>query len=440
MQSRCDILNLEWSTNSRDSNIVEPVLCYLEMYEHLKIIRTNYENMLWKLNYYAPKMLVISNYIGAPENTMLARQAHTMGIKVVSMISEGDVKNAATAPNFFWGWNKEKKNYLDLLLVWTERSKRLFVENIPEAAEFNIQVSGATGFDRYQLLHYMQKPDFLTKYRQNYQRVVCLASWGFDSPSLRGKALTGNQVYTKETREYLVNSCARIREGYGELIKRHPDTLFVLKLHPGCININQTEFAGLSQYTNTLLLQTEENIADVINASDFLIAFESTTALEAWLLGKESLFFNPTGGKFIRSEIIEGSPEIISNEELENAYEAFYREGRLPGFAALTERRTQLIESIIQYGDGKNHQRAAREIMKIWKMPEQTACFTRNEKHERIRELLYETRYLVQRHTPLVRLHKAQMHEAAIEKYNFEERKQETKKYKAALEKLYQKE
>lgn len=56
------------------------------------------------------------------------------------------------------------------------------------------------------------------------------------------------------------------------------------------INEYYDEFSLVREYPNVITLQTEENIYDLINVSDLWITFDSTTALEAWLLGKRHYF------------------------------------------------------------------------------------------------------------------------------------------------------
>lgn len=433
---KCDVLNFEWETNSRDTNIVEPVLCYLELFCGLHVIRSSYENFLWKLLWYKPKMLLISNCVGSSVNTMAARQAKALGIKVVSLISEGDIKDVTTAPEFLWGWNKKKEVITDLLLLWSKRSEELILRTVPESKQLNIDVSGATGFDRYKLLSFMTKEEFLMKYQRQEKKVVGIASWGFDYFE---KEITSSLPYTQEERKYLRDTRVRIRDALKSLICAHPDTLFVLKLHPGSRdNIESTEFEGLTKLKNVLLLILDEPISNVINASDFWIGFETTTALEAWLLGKQTIFLNPTGGVFLRSAIVDGSPEIISEEELEAAYRAFYECGSIPGFQEREQYRKDLIQSIIQYDDGKNHYRAAQQILKIWRMPHTKRHDTLDHKRERARELLWEVFFQIQCHLPVKKRTGAEMMSQALAKYSPKERENEAQKYRVAVKAFHQ--
>ena len=61
----CDVLNLEWASKGRDIDIVEPVLSFLEIKFDFKVVRESILNAEFKLLKYRPKLLVISNAVGA---------------------------------------------------------------------------------------------------------------------------------------------------------------------------------------------------------------------------------------------------------------------------------------------------------------------------------------------------------------------------------------
>lgn len=155
------------------------MLCYSEKAFGLVVVRESYDNYLWKLLKYMPKMVVLSNYIGAPENFFLVKQVKRMGIKVVLLISERNVRNLDETSNS-WGWNAKKESIVDLFLVWSERSKILFEKIIPESSDISIKVSAATGFDRYFMFNYMERDTFLAKYRRNERKIIGIAAWGFN--------------------------------------------------------------------------------------------------------------------------------------------------------------------------------------------------------------------------------------------------------------------
>jgi len=114
-----------------------------------------------------------------------------------------------------------------------------------------------------------------------------------------------------------------------------------------------------------LVLKFEEPIYNCIQASDIWMVYESTTAMEAWLLDKPTLLLNPSGRDFPRDKLSEGSPDFASASALADALDAFYATGEIPAFASRRLRRRQLIEEYIQWDDGLNHVRAGNEILQL---------------------------------------------------------------------------
>lgn len=92
---------------------------------------------------------------------------------------------------------------------------------------------------------------------------------------------------------------------------------------------------------------------------------ESTTSLEAWLLGKQTFYINPTGAEFQTYRIYKGHPIFKSYSEIQNAINEYYKDGSIPGFIEKKEIRKRIIQDVIQWCDGKNHLRAAYYIEKL---------------------------------------------------------------------------
>ena len=147
------------------------------------------------------------------------------------------------------------------------------------------------------------------------------------------------------------------------MINHAPERLFILQDHPGSINLDDTEFAGVSEkYTDTIHLCKEEEIGDLISISDIVIAFDSTVCLEAWLMGKETILLNPLGKEFRRSSLYKGSPIVESYVELTALVQEYYESGTIQAFQDKKQDRELCIEEQIQYGDGLNYLRAAKLI------------------------------------------------------------------------------
>ncbi|GAB4276474.1 MAG: hypothetical protein Kow0056_06950 [Coriobacteriia bacterium] len=159
----------------------------------------------------------------------------------------------------------------------------------------------------------------------------------------------------------------RLRAEYRALIENNPDILFILRFHPGETEESLSEFAGLESLPNTLVSRrSDDEIADLISASDLWLAYESTTCLEAWLLGKPTLLLNPMGSDFKRSEIASGSPVVGNAVEAEELIRLNLMTGSLPEFSKLDDVRTDLIRNTIGWDDGRNYVRAGELIMDVF--------------------------------------------------------------------------
>ncbi len=365
-----DILNLEWPTSDRDLHMVMPVLVYLNKKYNVQYKTLSIFNGYYYILKYKPKMIVISNFQGALINHELVKLAYSLNIKVVSFISEGNVKEKALE-QFLWGWNSDKRLYLDKFLLWSKRSEKIFLDKYPELKN-KIDTTGATGFDRYKLLQFKSKNEFCEENNLKYKKIIGIAAWGFDH--FFGK-------YYEQHSEYYISTFGKdqinmhkedlfkIQKIYQSLIKNNKDTLFILRYHPGTIDFEKNEFYGLEKYENTFISNAFENkqyqISDLINISDLWIGYETTTALESWLLDKQTFLINPTKSDFIRENVHKGSPIVKTWKEAQELMDEFFSDGSMSSFKKLENFREQIIKDTIEYSDGENYIRASEEIVEV---------------------------------------------------------------------------
>jgi surface carbohydrate biosynthesis protein len=367
---KLDILNLEWPNSDRDLNIVTPTLLYLNRQYGVTFKTESIFNGYFYILKYRPKMLLISNYLGASINFEITKLAYLMNIKVVSFISEGNIK-VETAEQTLWGHNKEKTMYLDKMLLWTTRSREIFLKNYPNLKD-KLVVTGATGFDRYKLLEFYKKEEFLLANKLKYKKIIGIAGWGFSSyfgDYYYQHQEHFEQAFGVQQIKMHRKDLFKIQNIYRKLIENNKDILFILRYHPGTLDFKKNEFYGLENYDNVFISNKYKHqhyqIADLINISDLWISYESTTALEAWLLNKQTFLINPTTKNFIRSIIYEGMPIVKNELEAQKLIDEYFDNGTIKGFEFLKKNRKEIIKNIIEYDDGKNYIRASKEILKI---------------------------------------------------------------------------
>jgi len=246
-------------------------------------------------------------------------------------------------------------------MQWSIRARDLITDIIPDEIQ-KLKVSGAISFDRYKIYHFRTKQEWMDKYSYNYCKMVGYAGWAFDKLYREPTSSEMKRRYGSIWIDKFCQAHIRINEILRTLIINNPDTLFLLKEHPGVVQTKYSELFSLTDYPNVLYFRNEEAIADCINGCDIWMGFESTTCLEAWLLNKPTLLINPTGKDFIRSNLHHGSPIYASYKEVQTAIDEFYQAGKIADFDSKIDVHHSIITDTIQWADGKNHLRAAYYI------------------------------------------------------------------------------
>lgn len=317
-----------------------------------------------------PDIILLPNTIGSRLHHRVTKYAHENNIKVFALISEGIFRTNGTFN--YYGYNVDKVFYQDYICHWSERTKIFFDKEIPELGMRNV-TTGAVGFDRYTIYDFISREEYLrNKGLEKFKKVVGYAGWAF------------GKIYNAQGREELkvinkdVN--ARIRWMEDQMFKveailrtaieSNPDVLFILKRHPNEANPtitreNPNEMIRLRDYPNVLYITANENLHDLISVSDIWIGFETTTAIEAWLMGKQTVFINPDPD-FNRTNIYTGNPVLRTQEEFVNAINEFYKNGEIPRFYSQQHKnnREQIYRDTIGFADGMNHIRAGYYLKK----------------------------------------------------------------------------
>lgn len=364
--NKIDVLNLEWNSYpSRDRNMATLICNYLR-YNDIDVVEDSIFKGFEMIDKLQPKLLFMTNGIGSAVNFELVKYASLKGVKVVTLTSEGNFYDSKKdIPVFFWGWNKDQHLYEEINMLWSERTRDLTLSIYPNLSS-KIKISGGVGFDYYKIISNVSKGDFLNTYdKSHFSRVIGVGCWVFDFNAFESPHFPA--VFNKSD----IIRFKKDRDDFNRilltLIKENPDILFLLKEHPGNTGgpyVSAIESA--EKFSNALILK-EESIVDCIFVSDFWLTYESTTVIEAWLLGKQTCLLNPSGIDFSRANVHFGSPNYPDVISLQKAVDVFYEEGILPGFADLEEQRKKIIKDTIQWDDGLNHVRAGNEVIRILK-------------------------------------------------------------------------
>ncbi len=368
--NKLDILNLEWPNSDRDLHIVTPSLVFLHKKYNISYKTESIFNGYYSLIKYGPKVLILSNFVGASINYNIANIAFNMGIKVISFISEGNFKEEELLL-YLYGKNYLNQNHklvVDKYLLWNKKSKDLIDNYISDLNNIFI-VTGATGFDRYKLLQYTNKEQFLIDNKLSYSKVIGIAGWAFGIFFNENKKYY-IKTYGNEQVSMHQKDLKKVNAIYKRLVIDNPDTLFILRYHPATKNLEEDEFDGLDKYKNVFISNEDKNvnyqISDLINISDLWIGYETTTALESWLLNKQTFLINPTRSDFIRENVHKGSPIVKTAQDAQVLIDEYFNSGTIKEFEQLQFFRDTIIKDVIEYADGKNYIRAAEEVMKVF--------------------------------------------------------------------------
>jgi hypothetical protein len=303
---------------------------------------------------YKPKVLFITNSTGASINQDVTRFAKKKGIKIVTSISEGNLKENILE-EMVWGHNNEQISYEDKYLVWSNRSQSMALEKYPELSNI-IKTAGSAGHDRYIINNGIKR-------KNNKTVTVGVGCWGFDY-------FIDNENSEKCTlvvRDFFLNQRDRFNQLLSELIIKNQDIQFILKEHPGnMFGYEGSAIESCVSFPNVKVYKdNKKSIMDCILDSDLWITYDSSTALEAWLLKKQTCILNPAKSVWPcpRDQMHTGQPIYGSVEELQAALDAIKVNKCISGFDELKEKRKEIIKDVIEWDDGLNHVRIGNEII-----------------------------------------------------------------------------
>ncbi|MEG8947847.1 BFO_1060 family glycosyltransferase [Rosettibacter firmus] len=353
----------------RDVEMILPIRFFAEKFLNCEFYHAlNID--IHKIFIIKPDIILLPNTIGSNLYFEISKIAHQQSIPLFALISEG---NFRTDGSFnIWGFNKDKKFYQEFICCWSQRTAEYLKKIVPEYKD-RIVVTGGVGFDRYVIYQFMTKENFLKKYKkEEYKKVIGYAGWAFGKKDhKRGREELISFFKGDHSKlQWVEEQRIKVREILRSLIESNPDILFILKQHPQenaperpepVIN----EMCELVNYPNVLYLCNEESIHDLISVSDIWTCFESTTALESWLMGKQTIFINPDPD-FNRDLIYKGSALAKNYNEIQEMISQFYNKGKIDEFfyEDKIKMRNQLINDIIGFGDGFNHIRASLYLKK----------------------------------------------------------------------------
>lgn len=351
----------------RDTEIAIPIVHAAEKFLNCRIdfvLKWN-SHLMYKRK--ADFIIVPANCIGSTIYHRIAKDASQQGIPVFSFISEG---NFRTEDDFnFFGFNPDGKFYQDFVCAWNKRTFDFFKRKVPAQAE-KIVLTGAPGFDRYKIYQFQSRVDLLRKYgKERFSKVITYSGWAFGKLQyVQGiEELNAFMKDRSDVLDWTEQQRIIVRETLRQAIEDNPDTLFILKQHPAeyypglKLEKRINEMSELVGYDNVLYIEeNHEDIHDLIAATDILLGFETTTAIESWLMrpAVPTIFINADPG-FPRPDIYKGCILVDGYPKLKALITEFYETGVIQEFdsGGYKAMQGQIIENTIAFADGMNHLR-----------------------------------------------------------------------------------
>jgi surface carbohydrate biosynthesis protein len=317
---------------------------------------------------YAPDVLVLDRL---DTRAGKARLAKRLGMKVVLLPTLGFVQDGLDTEELRAGKREGGRELLDCCFTWGERSRDLLVERgilDPEV----VHAVGAARFDLYQqpYISLAQPRSELLAASGIVDDGSPLITWttntfhtldGMRESAVARAVSTG--VIERDFRAQIDDEGTAfddISRAVAELARRHPDWRFLIKLHPSEL---AAPYESLAAGTNNVHVLRGASIRDVLHHSAALVTHCSTTATEAWMLGKpvlEVMF----GNYQVRSpaEYMEGNHVVTEIAAMEALLEECVAgtAGALP--EAQLRVRDEYLRTLYFRIDGQAGERCAEHI------------------------------------------------------------------------------
>lgn len=321
------------------------------------------------INIIKPDLIILPNAVGSREVVEISRLAKKCGVPLFINTAEGNIPDWYYKEGRFWGWITERRWYASFMAMWNQRSVDALLK-YNKNIDFPVKLTGGTGFDIYSIKRKLGKHK--RGKHGDYQLTVGYAGWSFgkfySSNDLNHLKKTYAHTNFNEYVDWAKTKRKQVMEILEAAIKTHPDVLFLLKKHPREHDPSMTtpplnEMNPLLHYGNVIYLdKSKETLGDIISKCDIWTSFESTTMMEAWLLGIETANLLPEGDNRVSTNIIEGSVILTEANGLSDLIVEYKKNLKLQVGDEILKKRKGIISGNIGYMDGLNHVRFVKAI------------------------------------------------------------------------------
>ncbi len=324
------------------------------------------------ISVFLPHLILLPHSRLITRESLLMKKARKMGSFVASLPTEGIVKNEEVGA-YVAGKYAHPNNVPDINFVWGQGMLDIMEKH--ECPFLNkTVVSGNPRFDFYSpplSSLFPAKTDLCLKYGITPDRPIIL--WATSYP-FANRDITEVQIEMKKSNVYKALDVNEFLEYtnlsqklsldiFFKLAAQRKDVNFILKPHPfERLNQNNiyTNYIAESKLDNVYFIDSEP-VANLLNICDILLHLSSTTSLEAWLLGKQTIsleFVEREADSHL--ELLSGGEVVKNYEELVETVQQYLKTPEIskPELTA----RQKFITKWINKADGKSTQRCAKII------------------------------------------------------------------------------
>jgi surface carbohydrate biosynthesis protein len=310
--------------------------------------------------------------------TNLARDLHSMGVKVVILPTEGA---PASLPGKIRIAGKQyDHSMVDLFCSWNQQIKDLILQ-LGKMPEERVKVTGAPRFDIYRpplrgilpdraatIRSYGLQPDRPTiTFATNYV-------WAGLSPEILAReweaikaAQTGVDYFNdptalaegeRKTRDAMMDSMVRLRKDLGNVN-------IILRPHPSEDQAYYRRFLSRAGVSDVPLVYGDY-IWNVLNATDVLVARTSTVSFDAWFSGKPTIEFQIDSNPFSKNfwkEFQPGSDAVETYDQLRDRVTGYLEGARIA--PAMEKARADVLGEYFYKTDGHSSERVGEALRQL---------------------------------------------------------------------------
>jgi surface carbohydrate biosynthesis protein len=368
--SKIRILCFTDANSGRDVEMILPVRYFAERFLLCEFVHAISFDP-YQVYRIKPDIILTPNVTGSNLYYRIALAAADQGIPLFSLVSEGNFRTDGSYD--YWGYNAGREFLQEYVCCWSERTREFLAEREPASRE-KIVCTGNPGCDRFLIYDHIEREVFLKKYNlPTYRKIIGYAGWTFNKLRYPRGLRELIEFYGDDPSflRWMEEQRKLVQKILHDVIRANGDTLFILKGHPQdapselprqAVN----EMQGLEQFRNVLCVREEETLLDLVGVCDLWTCFESTTAIEAWLMKKPTVFLNPDPD-FKRADLVQGSAVARDAAEFQAMIDEVRTTGRIREFSSEDKAslRARLLEESVGHGDGLNHIRASYYLNRV---------------------------------------------------------------------------